>query len=230
MEELKKIIQQVNVFVFDFDGVLIESANAEKKIITEVLKKHGCDFGSEDFIEFSGFPWSQLFLSLSERFDWSKEEAKNIMDECLDISFATSFPVPEGLGKKIEQLSLSGYKIGILTNRPLYSLLAAAEKSKLDLYFFNFIGTLDNLEHCKPSPLVWNDLMEQGKISSEENILFFGDTISDFKATEHENLPISFFGINEKEEFKETNLKDSCIFQNTMSAINFVFEQKKIIC
>lgn len=230
MEKLVEIIRKVNVFVFDFDGVLIESADAEKKIITEVLKKHGCDFGSEDFIEFSGFPWNRLFLSLSERFGWSKEKAKMIMDECLDISFATVFSVPEGLLKKIEQLSLAGYQIGILTNRPIDSLLAAAKASNLDLYWFDFIGALDTLAHCKPSPLVWNDLIEQGKIDSESKILFFGDTISDFKSTEHENLPISFFGINKKEEFESTKLEDFCIFPDTMSAINFVFEQKKIIC
>lgn len=230
MKKLKEIIKQVNVFVFDFDGVLIESADAEKKIIIEVLKNHGYDFRPKDFMEFSGFPWSQLFLSLSGRFGWSKEEAKMIMDECLDISFATAFSVPEGLSKKIEQLSLSGYKIGILTNRPLDSLLAAAELSNLDLYWFDFIGALDTLAHCKPSPLVWDDLMEQGKIDSEAKILFFGDTISDFRSTEHENLPISFFGINKKEEFQSAKLEDYCIFPDTMSAINFVFESKKIIC
>ncbi len=229
--EVIKAVKNANVFVFDFDGVLIDSSDAEKDIIINVLKNHGYQLGPKDFAEFSGIPWTELFSRLGKKFFWTPFMEKTVMEECLEISFKTVFPVAEGLIHKITELRLAGYRIGILTNRSYESFVNAAELSKIDLDLFDFISTLDTPGHHKPSPLVWNYLHAQEKIYSDDRIILFGDTISDYKCTEHETISISFFGINKKKEEFETakNLPPELIFANTLLAIDFVFETKKII-
>ena len=78
-------------FVFDFDGVLIDSSDAEKDIIINVLKNHGYQLGPKDFAEFSGIPWTELFSRLGKKFFWTPFMEKTVMEECLEISFKKIF-------------------------------------------------------------------------------------------------------------------------------------------
>jgi len=223
---IRMVRTRIKIVVFDFDGILVDSVEKSKSIIINVAKKHGQKIKMSNLNQYNGLRWPDLFPLLGEKLNWSKELTDLIQEESTKEALNTSFLVPDYLLARIKKLKKQNLKVGILTNRTFSSLESASVLSGINLDLFDFIGTADNLNHCKPSPRVWDDLQKKGEIQCIEHVLFIGDSRTDLLSAKHEMFPIIFFGVNDRQEFSEEELSNYCLFKDANSAVDFIFSCK----
>ncbi|MCX6795699.1 MAG: HAD hydrolase-like protein [Candidatus Falkowbacteria bacterium] len=218
----------VDTIVFDYDGVIVKSPEESLKIIMQIANGYGCYPRLQDFREFSGMSWPEMFPLLGKKLRWSQKKIVSICEESTETALNTVFEVPSGLLNRVESLRALGLRTGILTGRTTFSLKTSARLSDIKIKRnFDFIGTADNLPHQKPAPAVWNDLQNKGCVNFISKVLFIGDTKIDLDTTKHKKFPVTFFGVGNRNEFPRYALPDNRFFEDSVSAVDFILACKQ---
>ena len=151
----------VPVVVFDLDGVLIDSADANVQAFRYGLQQVGISVSDpERVLELVGLPASTML----EKLGCPTEDVPRIFEEYVKPFYLENLPTLaqaySGSRAVLEQLLESGFRVGACTSGDRVTQKAALEAIGLwDL--IEFMQTPCDSEHGKPNPLYLRELLVQ---------------------------------------------------------------------
>jgi len=174
----------INLYVFDLDGTLLDTAPDFFKAVNTLRENHG--YGPSDFDEVRSRV-SQGAGSLAEyaldlrsdrhqEIENSRQELLNIYKNCC-IDETSLF---KGIEEVLVTLNGSKKKWGIVTNKPRL-FAEPIVKEKIALFGPTFLICPDDVGERKPSPKGLEFACEKTQISPE-NTLYVGDHLIDIQA------------------------------------------------
>ncbi len=168
--------------VFDFDGVIIDSFEVQKKALLgsyQMVAGEGSP-SLEEFFSYSGDSIENIFRQMNLPLTMV-EPYKKISRENLD-----SIIVFDGIPEILAHLKKRGYKIGLCTGKNRERTVEILDYLKLSQYF-NAVVCSDDVEHPKPAP----DSLEsaiQCMGLDKSNVVMIGDAPNDIKCAKHLNV------------------------------------------
>ncbi len=172
-------ISKIKAVVFDCDGVMFDTAVANRKFYNEVLEAFGKPTLSEDqFINVH-------MMAVKEAIDYlfpEIEDLSPVYDSLKHIGyhkFIQYMSMEKGLKELLVKLKENGYIRGIATNRT-NTMEKVLEDFHLEGYF-EVVMTAAKVKKPKPDPEQLLRIMEKFHLHSDE-ILFIGDSEYDSQA------------------------------------------------
>ena len=172
-------ISKIKAVVFDCDGVMFDTAIANRKYYDEVLEKFNRpQLTDKQFINVH-------MMTVKAAIEYLFSEMNDLSDvfACLENigyhKFIEYMVMEKGFEELLTSLKDNGYIIGIATNRT-----NTMEKILKDYHiegYFDVVMTSAMVKNPKPDPEQLIIIMEKLKLNPEE-ILFIGDSEYDCKA------------------------------------------------
>jgi len=187
----------IKAILFDVDGVLLDSFNANLQFYQNLLMKGGYTPPTEkDFLPLMHFPLVKVVKTLTHASDKETERiyllAKEFGEELYPHNLLKT---PEYAYKIIKELH-NLYKLGVVTSRIKDGIYTVPQLKKMQKYFQVAVGFEDTTKH-KPhaDPLIFaaNSL----EVKSYE-VIYVGDAESDVLAARAAGMKVILFA---KENF-----------------------------
>ncbi len=163
-----------NIVIFDFDGVVIDSTDIQRKAYYDSIKtlKLTSTPPFEDFQLLSGSSLKNIFLELNLPLDmipiYREISRKHI----------TMIKTIPGMEKLLISLKSYGFFCAICTGKDRERTLEILSSLNLSLYF-DIIVCSDDVEHPKPSADSINLIMKNLNITNKNQAIMLGDAPSD---------------------------------------------------
>lgn len=166
-------MEKKKIFVFDLDGVLIDSKKNMQLSWEEMANFHKIKIPFKKYFKFIGLPFRKILtkLKINKKYHsiFEKEYKKNSLK---NIKF---IKLKKGVKKTLSTLKLNNKIVGLLTSKEKSRTLEILKKFKIKMDFVlcplkNFYG--------KPNPRQINILSRQTKVL-KKNIVYIGDMAVD---------------------------------------------------
>ena len=163
-------------FIFDMDGVVIDSNPYHKIAWEKFLNGQGISFDDQLFDNVLSGRTGPTSLRLifgedlsQEKLDLYLEEVdgnyQNILRQTDDVR-----PIA-GVHAFLDQLTQNGYRLALATSAPVLNIELGLEKLKLENTFEHIVGKVD-VSHGKPHPEVYLTSLSLLGIAAENCIVF----------------------------------------------------------
>jgi HAD superfamily hydrolase (TIGR01509 family) len=184
----------VKAVIFDCDGVLFDTADANRRYYNEVLEKFGKpSLSDEQFEKVHMYTVKQaLEFLFPERKDL--EDVYRCMKEIGYRKFIAYMRMAPGLRELLSALRAAGYITGVATNRT-DTMATVLEDNNLSSEF-DIVVTAADVENPKPAPDQLEKIMKRFDIKPGE-ILFVGDSSFDMLAAERAGTVFGAFSNQE---------------------------------
>lgn len=195
----------IKAVIFDIDGVLLDSFEANLKFFQDLMLKTGYPAPTRE--EFPAFFHLSMYDAIKALTGSNSEaEIKRIFDigEGWDVDYDVSLlNLPEGTEEVIKILS-EDYLLGIVTSRIRSSVYEAPQLAHLQNYFKVAVAYEDTVNHKPdPEPL----LLAASKLGVKpKECIYIGDVENDIKAARAAGMKVIIYS---KESFVEA---DACTF------------------
>jgi phosphoglycolate phosphatase-like HAD superfamily hydrolase len=188
--ELKKLLREKSVFVFDWDGTLLDSMGLKARnfgeafcsIQPEILGHVSARDVSEHYLRLSGYPRKHIFFQIMAKLggqtgQYSFREFNNVFEKLNRCSLihARIFPDARAL---MDELIRRGNKIFISSSVPpqeLLELVAATLPASVLAGIASILGSVDG--HAKGKGHLRTIIQETG--TKCNNLIVFGDDPAD---------------------------------------------------
>ena len=185
----------IKAIIFDIDGVLLDSFEANLKFFQDLMIKTGYRPPTRE--EFPAI----LHLSMMDAIkvltkSAPEEEIKKIWEigRGCEVGYDVGLPkTPEGAEEVIEKLSKS-YLLGIVTSRIKESVYESSKLAKLEKYFKVAVSYQDTINH-KPHPEPLFFAAQKLEVKSEECV-YIGDVENDIKAARAAGIKVIIYSKN----------------------------------
>jgi len=179
----------IKVVLFDVDGVLINSFEANLKFFQDLMIAVGKEPPSrEKYGDMFHLNLVSVVKALAK--PDSEEEFNKIyqMAHSRDVDYDTSLiSIPDNTEKVLENLS-NKYILGIVTSRIRNSVYEVPDLNRLKHYFKTSVAYEDTEKH-KPNPEPLLLAMEQLEVKPEETV-YIGDALTDVEAAKAAGVKI----------------------------------------
>lgn len=207
--------------IFDVDGVLLDSFEANLKFFQDLMVKTGYRPPTrEEYPEFFHLTMMNAIKELTK--STSEEEINRIweMGRKREVRYPTELlTIPDGAEKVLKTLSTE-YLIGIATSRVRKSIYESPQLAKLAKYFKADVSYEDTEKHKpEPEPL----LLASSKLGvNQSECIYIGDVENDIKAARAAGMKVIIYS---KDEFDEA---DACtsLFTELPKFIKYLEEEK----
>lgn len=193
----------IKAILFDIDGVLLDSFEANLKFFQDLMTKTGYRPPSRE--EFSSIFHLSLLDSIKVLTSNAPEkEIKRIWEigRGREVEYDTKLlKMPEGVEQVIKDLGKS-YLIGIVTSRVRESVYESPKLAKLQKYFRVAVSYQDTINH-KPHPEPLFFAVQKLRVKPEECI-YIGDVENDIKAARVAGMKVIIYS---KKHFSQA---DAC--------------------
>ena len=163
-------------FIFDMDGVVIDSNPYHKIAWEKFLNGQGISFDDQLFDNVLSGRTGPTSLRLifgenlsQEKLDLYLEEVdsnyQNILRQTEDVR-----PIA-GVHAFLDQLTQNGYRLALATSAPVLNIELGLEKLKLENTFEHIVGKVD-VSHGKPHPEVYLTSLSLLELAAENCIVF----------------------------------------------------------
>jgi beta-phosphoglucomutase len=163
-------------FIFDMDGVVIDSNPYHKIAWEKFLNGQGISFDDQLFDNVLSGRTGPTSIRLifgedlsQEKLDLYLEEVdsnyQNILRQTKDVR-----PIA-GVHAFLDQLTQNGYRLALATSAPVLNIELGLEKLKLENTFEHIVGKVD-VSHGKPHPEVYLTSLSLLGIAAENCIVF----------------------------------------------------------
>tara|TARA_X000000950_G_scaffold288332_1_gene404513 strand:- start:9541 stop:10173 length:633 start_codon:yes stop_codon:yes gene_type:complete len=162
-------VKSKKIFLFDLDGVLIDSKANMQKSWEALAKKYGVKISFNHYFRYVGYPFIKILKKLKVRSLLHKKfEYEYKINSLNNLKL---IKIHNGVIKTLKTLKKNKKIVGILTSKERIRTLKILSmlKIKVDLILCphkNLIG--------KPNPKQINDLTKKRRVSKEE-IVYIGD-------------------------------------------------------
>lgn len=179
-DDICKLIQTKNVFVFDLDGTIIDSVEAHvSSWINAVKVVMGVELDPDSLRTMIGLGGRKIIAELLgekgvreyAKIRWFKDR---FFLNCLRNGQVQLFP---GAFKLLKLLKVLGFKIGLATSTPIYMALHILDFFDISQYFVA-ITCGDEVKRGKPAPDIFASSISRLESSPSETIIV-GDTTYD---------------------------------------------------
>jgi pyrophosphatase PpaX len=188
----------IKAVLFDFDGTLVDSLEAVRKFVNDVLGMYGYKA-----IDLEDFEKNYFSIPLKEIF---KKRVPNVTQKELDGMLKYSFKgyekyikLHDGAIELLERLSKK-YILGIVTSRRTFSLELTLDEFKMHKYF-KLLMPRESYENPKPHPESLLKALDKFKLKPEEAV-YVGDNETDVKFAKAAGTKIIIFS---KHKIKEAD-------------------------
>lgn len=177
-------LSNINAFIFDMDGVLIDSENLYKAIEKELFDSVGVNISLEEHISYQGSSNPVMWGLIKEKhgIPHSVEELVGITEEKV-ISYFSSLPEIKpmpGVLDLLHFLKANGIKLALASSSSIEVIRIILSKTELD-YFFETIADCTEAGAGKPDPAIF--LLAQKKLGvPKENCVIIEDSTNGIKA------------------------------------------------
>lgn len=204
----------IKAIVFDFDGVILESATIKTDAFADVVK----DYPKKQADAFVAYHMIHMGISRHVKFryfieeilkqPYSQKAEQELADRFSEIVYSRVMECPFVPGaEEFLRRNYKAYELYIASGTPEEELMQIVEGRKLTPYFKKIYGT----------PMKKEEIVE--KISDtfgyhKEEMVFVGDAITDINAAK--NMGLQFIGRNTKdniEVFKDVKYKVDNLLQ-----------------
>lgn len=185
-----------NLYIFDFDGTLVNTFYDSVLSYNKALKKHNLpqyEYDKLEDIDYTDFVNSmthdeKVLNTYKEIYETSKKE--------------NTLPYP-GVVKVLQKLIDNGKELAICSNRIENQLISLTEKLFPEIEFKYIIGYIPN-EGFKPNPSVMNRILDNVNYPKEE-IVYIGDKKTDIITAQNVEVDavIVTWGQGEKEAYND---------------------------
>ncbi|MDY5114507.1 MAG: HAD family phosphatase [Campylobacter sp.] len=182
-----------DIFIFDFDGVIVDSVSALKRIYYDFLAQFDKKGNDKEFDSLNGVKLADIIKTLKSNYKLALSE-KTLFDiynqkiMCMYENVALN----KGVARTLEFLSNKGYKIALASSAKYLEIITVLNRYKLT-NFFDLIVSGDDVKRAKPLPDIYNAVKNKlgkanyfvvedslnGAISAKDagmNVIFYGKT------------------------------------------------------
>ena len=163
-------------FIFDMDGVVIDSNPYHKIAWGKFLNGQGISFDDQLFDNVLSGRTGPTSLRLIFGEDLSQEKLDLYLEE-VDSNYQNILRQTEdvrpiaGVHAFLDQLTQNGYRLALATSAPVLNIELGLEKLKLENTFEHIVGKVD-VSHGKPHPEVYLTSLELLGMSAENCVVF----------------------------------------------------------
>ena len=149
--------KQIDTFIFDMDGVLINSEPLWKEAEIKVFKTVGIDFLAVGGEKTVGLRIDEVINYWYDQHPWSNKSKQEVVDEIMREmvrGIEQSGQAMKGVYTILETLKSKNYKIGLASSS--YNVLIKSTLKALKLEdFFDVIVSAEDLPYGKPHPEIY---------------------------------------------------------------------------
>lgn len=179
----------LKAFVFDFDGVIVDTESEWYYIYRDWLKEvHHYDLKMEDYLVCVGASSSSLFAFLE------KEIGPHLQMQAFEqqamqefIARTSTLPAMEGVKEFIQEAKQRGFKLAIATSATLKKPQFHLKRLHL-LEYFDAFSTAELSEHIKPAPDIFLKAAELLGVQPHE-CLAIEDSANGLLAAKRAHMP-----------------------------------------
>jgi len=192
--------------VFDWDGVIVDSLGTIEDWFRYCCSKFGKEYPfstKEEMIEEYQEPFPKMFEKFG--FDWERDR-----DSVIELFYSfmkdRNIPIKEGMVEVLEELSGSGYSMGIVSSNREEIIEESLDRFGIGSYFEALITHRERDEYLKPSPRMLEVCMDRlGVLPS--NTVYIGDQPTDVVAAERAGVEtvVVTWGYSTKDKFRSVN-------------------------
>jgi beta-phosphoglucomutase len=174
----------IQAFIFDMDGVLIDSENLYKVIERELFKKVGVTISHEEHVSYQGCSNPVMWSNIKERHQLPHpiDELVRITEESV-IQYFSSLPEIQpmpGVVDLLNCLKRKKIKLALASSSSIEVIRIVLAKTHLE-QFFDIIADCTEAGAGKPDPAIF--LLAQKKLGiPKENCLIIEDSTNGIKA------------------------------------------------
>lgn len=155
--------QQFDAFIFDMDGVLIDSEPLWKIAMEQTFQEVGCNLTKKDFQKTVGMRIDEVVSYWFSHIGWqgtpAKEVEKRIIQRMIALIEENGKPLP-GVIETLNLLKKKGKRIGLSTSS--YAILISAVLRTLEIEnAFDFVHSAEHEKYGKPHPAVYLTVAEK---------------------------------------------------------------------
>lgn len=174
---LKDLLEQKRIWLFDFDGTLVDSMGMWQEVDEAILARHGVtvpDGFSDMLVPLSEQETAQCFLD--HGCQGTVESIMQEINELADHKYATSIELKPGARALLDELKRRGVKMALVTAATLPRILPCLDRNGLSGYF-NLILNCDAVGLPKSDPEIYRAALRYlgGNV---EDAVFFEDNVT----------------------------------------------------
>lgn len=192
-------MSMIKTVLFDVDGTLIDSFEANLSFFQRLLEKAGYPPPTrERYQEVFSLSLKDAIRALTH--SESEEELQKIweMGKGREVGYDSDLlTLPEGAQGVIEKLR-KNFSLGIVTSRAKENIFESPDLAKLARHFTVTVGYEDTINH-KPHPAPLLFAAKQLEVSPRECV-YIGDSESDVEAAQAAQMKFIFYSITELEQ------------------------------
>lgn len=205
MNRTQKIINDLKLVVFDWDGTIMDSTARIVSAMQTSAKNVGLPVPTSEAVKgIIGLGLAECFNILFPYADSHDAIAKEYRYQYVDGD-KTPSPVFDGVEKVLTELKAKGYWLAVATGKSRQGLDRVLHESGLDKFFDYTIGA-DEVENAKPAPDMLNVLMAKTQTKPHQ-VIMIGDTHFDLEmANRAETFSIGVtFGAHDRKILQKSN-------------------------
>lgn len=162
----------MKAFIFDCDGIIVDSEKISKESTKVVFKKLGIPYSDENINFCLGRRWEEILDYFSKKYDF-KQDKKTIikMYEKEYEKNAKNLTALPGINDIISNIRKAGYSIGVATSGTKKKLTFNLKTTGLE-NMFDVLTTCEEVNKGKPDPEIYLLTAEKLNINPQECIVF----------------------------------------------------------
>lgn len=199
----------MKAFIFDMDGVIVNSEPVHYKLITKTYAKYGKEFTHEEHKKITGMSYMEIWKKfvnehniLADSMAIHKEHTEALLNEILHSG---TFEISKGIVEFIEDLYKNGVKLAVASSSSRTLINAVLERFKLKDKFQAVVSG-EELPKSKPHPGVFLKALEELGVKAEE-ALIVEDSTNGIKAAKAARVKCLAF-LNRGENEQDISLAD----------------------
>lgn len=200
-------MKDYNVYLFDFDGCLVDSLESMEYIYLSAFEKVGLKAKKEEVIGYMREPLDKTFLDRGGKIEDYPEFVKWIIFYLDDKKSILATKLFDDTLKIIDFLKKKNKKIGIITSNSTKHVLEVLEHLNIDKNIFDVIVAYDSTKKHKPDPDPVLKGLELLNAQANNEAVYVGDALDDMKAGKGagiDTILIDRFG--DHNDYKETKI------------------------
>lgn len=177
--KLKKITAKA--YIFDMDGVLIDSVYSLDQTVRAFLDPLGIDY-PENIVEIItplGYEGAARYIQ-SLGVDKTVDELTQLMTEGMEKEYVNSIPTKAHVVKTLQALREKGYKLCILSASPHFLIDPCIKRLDIEKYF-DFVWSTDDFGLAKSNPQIYSVTAKLLGLCESE-CAFADDNLTNIKA------------------------------------------------